>query len=112
MFYEMKAAVVGSVEKWRRVSRDGIELGSRDCPLCIMTGLSQQCPVAYMVWCARSTIGNLCRCTQCMGTPYPHWAARPHGRRQERTRRALDELRYLEELFDDLYCIEFMGGVI
>ncbi len=60
-----KKALVGSIEKWRKIAHDGGEdLGNRNCPLCgeFAQRMCRGCPV-YEI---KSKQG-------CVGTPYSSW---------------------------------------
>lgn len=108
MFYEFLPAVVGSIEKWRGKHRD--EYGW-DCPLCEMVGYQSclDCPVHMKVKCELG-IHDSWDGGACFLTPFWSWVLAEGPTALRLT--AFEEVRYLEELFDDLYCIETMGGII
>lgn len=106
MFYEYTAAVFGSIEKWRDIMRGGP--GCR-CSLCRMDTSNEciLCPIgSKIMWELGEKLWF-----GCMNTPFETWAHHDEGRVPNMWL-ALAEMRYLEELFDDLYFQDIMGGIL
>ena len=112
-------SIISSIEKWRRVRCLGEEEGRLNCALCTIDDHSHQsdrskwclnCPIYRKIWQEEGI-----RAKGCANTPYEDWDGdwdSPELYIRERQEAARKELTFLEELFMELYFVDFVGGVI
>ena len=120
MFEEAAPPVFGSIEKWRGVERGATEHGGADCPLCGFSGINcDACPINQMttIWTVTHEVVIVTRNgSWCMQTPYRGWVqgCYPYllSNSKGRVQAAHNELHFLEDLYDQLYFTNHIGGIL